>query len=686
MYQRKPYPPRIIYVDSSQQLVEFTPDPLEFDQERAKEYFSENWFLKQCGRNQDIDQLTADPLTFLDFILESVVQYGSTQINKYRDDWFSHHGTVLDSAVRKLFEALPNDDQLWLISPNLFHNNYINIFTKDTSEIVVPSRLYVFTEDTGNVDIRHFYIRNVDRSSPAECILNTIRSRSKDHMLHPLLIMKQTKQEILVKKCRVMSLTDTDQDSSREENVAILKLILKGLNFSRNATYVQIMWSYLSSTAFNHIARQLTGCTKLVELDLHGSKSIQPTMGAALATMKSLKVLNLSNCPMETETVESITDGLSNCLTLENLCLEHTCLTGCLGRFLGDSAHPGFPVLEELNLSHTQIEREDMESICTAAFHGKLQKLKSLSLSNNILTFGFEGPPELCMYIAFPQLEDLDLHSLQLDQDDMEAITKAAYSGHFPQLQTLNLSSNILSNGFRCRNRDNDQLGFPSLQKLNMSKTKIIGSDLKGISSAVEPGTLETLDLSHNILMYALDGLLQYNNTFACPRRLNLRNTKLSSVDIQVIFRMNTEGLGSLDLSENPLRGDLAELLEDHPGFPSLISLHLSDTKLNREDTDSLCDAIFNGKMPRLGSLDTGDSSFSGDNMVTLTKSGRLPGLRFLQISFLDECLNEAELEAFMRECGKEGMGLTLSIDRIYHDFAYSMNRDPHVHLSFFIR
>ena len=149
---------------------------------------------------------------------------------------------------------------------------------------------------------------------------------------------------------------------------------------------------------------------------------------------------------------------------------------------------------------------------------------------------------------------------------------------------------------------------------------------------------------------------------------------------------MNTDGLGSLDLSENPLRGNLAELLEDHPGFPSLISLHLSDTKLNREDTDGLCDAIFNGKMPRLGSLDTGDSSFSADNMVTLTKSGRLPGLRFFRISFLDECLEEAELEAFMRECGKEGMGLTLSIDRIYHDFAYSINRDPHVHLSFSIR
>ncbi len=71
--------------------------------------------------------------------------------------------------------------------------------------------------------------------------------------------------------------------------------------------------------------------------------------------------------------------------------------------------------------------------------------------------------------------------------------------------------------------------------------------------------------------------------------------------------------LKRLDFSKNTLTGCLRHLFggPDHPGFPSLEKLYLSETHLNREDVESLIEAVRAGKLPKLNKLSLSHNDLS---------------------------------------------------------------------------
>ena len=603
---------------------EFKPEPSQFDMERAKEYLTqpeflqEFYFLQKFLEGKGVDELAADPQTFLDFILTSVIREEmDSGVHPYMD--WRHPPT-------KLLQKLQIDDKLWLVSPDLLHNNYINYY--NGKELVVPSRMFIFTKLVDNV--QHFNKIKVKSTSPAECILDTCRNSTRDQLLNPLKMIKNMQQEVLITKCRIMSLNDTDEDVSETERREITKLIVDGLKFSKNASHVQIMWSYLSNTAYQHIALQLHGCTKLVHLDLHGSKNVPFELSNALKTMESLSYLNLESCLTTPDSSRSVLSGLSKCQNLKEVNLACNNLTHCVVKLFGE--HQGFQVLETLNLRKSQIEKDDMESIIDAACCGKLPKLNTLLLSNNTLTGGFKAPLSNDCQTALPSLEFLDLQNTQMGKCDLENLCNILCASELPKLETLILSNNSLMGGFPCPSAEmTSGQGFHAIQTLKLNQTKLSVSDVRNMSVAL----------------------------------------------------LGAKSLQCLDLSQNKLTGILHILgLDSHP---SLRNLGLTDTELNEDDINILVDIMCCGKLPNIYSLDLMSFNCTINHMKSITevyKSGKLPRLANISMSLINEPLSEDDLEDFLREFGKEGMGMTLKIDERYHDFAWNIARQPGVHLS----
>ncbi len=81
---------------------------------------------------------------------------------------------------------------------------------------------------------------------------------------------------------------------------------------------------------------------------------------------------------------------------------------------------------------------------------------------------------------------------------------------------------------------------------------------------------------------------------FLCEHR------KYGAMDIKSFHHT----LVSLNLGNGRLTGAMKLLTErSHPGFPSLEVLDLSETHLNREDVESLSEAVRAGKLPQLKEL-----------------------------------------------------------------------------------
>ncbi len=127
------------------------------------------------------------------------------------------------------------------------------------------------------------------------------------------------------------------------------------------------------------------------------------------------------------------------------LSLSDNYLTNSLVCLFGGPNHPGFPSLEELNLSFTHLTPSDMKSLGEATWAEKLPQLKDLNLNNNILIGGlkflFRGPS----HPGFHSLEKVHLFKTVLTQDDVESLSEAIGAGKLPHLRYLDLALNYLS-------------------------------------------------------------------------------------------------------------------------------------------------------------------------------------------------------------------------------------------------
>ncbi len=232
--------------------------------------------------------------------------------------------------------------------------------------------------------------------------------------------------------------------------------------------------------------------------------------------------------------------------------LFHNTLTGCVKDLFGGPDHPGFPSLENLYLSNTDLNREDIESLGEAVSAGKLPQLKKMTLSDNTLTGCLKdlfGGPD---HPGFPSLEELILDATNLNREDVESLSEAVSAGKLPQLKEMHLSHNTLTGCLKDLFGGPNHPGFPSLVFLYLSHTDLNREDMESLGEAVRTGKLPQLK--------------------------------------------------KMTLFDDTLTGCLKDLFggPDHPGFPSLEELILGATNLNREHVESLSKAIRAGKLPQL--------------------------------------------------------------------------------------
>ena len=87
-----------------------------------------------------------------------------------------------------------------------------------------------------------------------------------------------------------------------------------------------------------------------------------------------------------------------------------TCiLTEFLGMLFGDASHPGFSSLWCLKLQDSKLNSTDLASINLAASLGKLPVLKALHLPDNVLTNSLAHLVGHSNLLGYPSLQRLNL-------------------------------------------------------------------------------------------------------------------------------------------------------------------------------------------------------------------------------------------------------------------------------------
>ncbi len=118
----------------------------------------------------------------------------------------------------------------------------------------------------------------------------------------------------------------------------------------------------------------------------------------------------------------------------------------------------------------------------------------------------------------------------------------------------------------------------------------------------------------NEILSQDLFGILRQSNSSV--ETIDLKYADLNKAEIRRLFKAIKAGklpqLKELELW-NTLTGHLNDLFggPDHPGFPSLEKLVLRDAHLNREDVESLSEAVRAGKLPKLNKLSLSHNDLS---------------------------------------------------------------------------
>ena len=128
------------------------------------------------------------------------------------------------------------------------------------------------------------------------------------------------------------------------------------------------------------------------------------------------------------------------------------------------------------------------------------------------------------------------------------------------------------------------------------------------LSALVKCYGIVDLRLSNNILSGCLQILFQ-SSKFTSLKILWINNTNLKDVDIKAlcsaIRSKRMPMLEHLDVSYNKMTKNLEALLcgVDHPGFPCLVRLGLTNTQLSKDDLISISKAVDENKLPSLRHL-----------------------------------------------------------------------------------
>ena len=171
---------------------------------------------------------------------------------------------------------------------------------------------------------------------------------------------------------------------------------------------------------------------------------------------------------------------------LQWLDLSHNTLRGCLSSFLADP-HPGLPELLWLHLKSTALNKDDLQHFSHITQNNKLPKLQDLDLSQNTLTgclSSFLPDP----HTGLSELEELHLSSTALNKDDLQHFSHITQSNKLPRLKILDLSDNNLT-GCLCSFLQS----LPEVKYLLLCNTELNKEDLQHIKHLVQYGKLPGL-------------------------------------------------------------------------------------------------------------------------------------------------------------------------------------------------
>ena len=252
---------------------------------------------------------------------------------------------------------------------------------------------------------------------------------------------------------------------------------------------------------------------------------------------RNTEELRIRYCKLPPETLSHLMQQINQCSTLCVLDLSGTTLTGRLSCFLPDS-HPGLPKLQKLNMHGSKLDKDDLQHFSHITQCNKLPLLRYLDVSDNILRGCLTG---VLSYTCpgVPALESLTISGTVLNRGDLQHFKHITQGNNFTKLQQLNLSWNTLTGCLYIILSD-PYPGLPELQRLKLRGTGLNKVDLQYLLSiANKLPKLKELDLSNNTLTGYLSSFLQENQPgFPGLEKLHLRHTRLNAADLQHLVRV----------------------------------------------------------------------------------------------------------------------------------------------------
>ena len=276
-----------------------------------------------------------------------------------------------------------------------------------------------------------------------------------------------------------------------EDDVVIDALIVDTVHISKAITSVRFGGYELSSASSSHIVNQLQDCDKIIELDLTGIKQVPEELGDAISVMTMLRFITIHGATVPVN--KGLLSGLSHCHHLEEIYLQENTLTNCLEQLFDNSDHPGFQSLRVLELSKAELDEADLTSISAATRNDKLPELKQLHISNNTLTDGLS-----CLLDTdYPSLDWLWIDDTHLSKTDIKTLSEAVHDGKLQKLKDLNLSDNVLTSYMKDLLGEASHYGFHSLAHLKLKNTELHTDDLLCLTEAMKSGKLPKLVWLH---------------------------------------------------------------------------------------------------------------------------------------------------------------------------------------------
>ena len=277
-----------------------------------------------------------------------------------------------------------------------------------------------------------------------------------------------------------------------------------------------------------------------------------------------------------------------------------------------------YPHLVDFILPNCDINPSDMSHIAAASAQGRLPKLSTLDISNN-LKIG--GNLSVLLSQSFPSLHTLIMTFCYLRISDIHSLAQARKEARLPQLRHLDVSFNFALNFGRKSHSDKSlllslfQQGIPTLNTLVVRSCFLKPDDLYTLYPQEEENNnflseLTTLDISVNQTIGGSLSALMFHYLLHL-QILVLRECELNSGDLTSLAQANNQGrlpdLKHLDISQNDIgmaTRHFVRFFRELQVFPSLINFILCDCHLELQDLCCLTQARLDGKLPRIRHLD----------------------------------------------------------------------------------